>query len=73
MAHPALASVVAVAAGLEDVVEPDAVGLYVCVWIGYGVAHPCLGGEVHDDVRLKVGEYPADQLRVGNVAVHELP
>ena len=61
------------AAGLEDVVEADEVGLDVGVGVGDGVADAGLGGEVDDDVEVVVGEEFVDGGFVGDVATNEGP
>ena len=63
MLHAGASSVVAVAAGLQDVVESDQVALYVRVRIGDAVPDPCLGSQVDHDGRTKVPEY----------AIHGIP
>ena len=63
MLHAGASSVVAVAAGLQDVVESDQVALYVRVGIGDAVPDPGLGGQVDHDGRTEVSEY----------AVHGIP
>lgn len=44
------------AAGFQDVQESDQVALQVGVRVRNGVAHACLGGEVHDFVELFFGK-----------------
>ena len=63
MLNAGASSVVAVAAGLQDVVESDQVALYVRVGIGDAVPDPGLGGQVDHDGRTEVSEY----------AVHGIP
>ena len=61
--HAGASSVVAVAAGLKDVVESDQVALYVGVWIGDAVPDPGLGCKVDHDGRPELPEY----------AIHGIP
>ena len=63
MLHAGASSVVAVAAGLKDVVESDKVALYVRVGISDAVPDPGLRGKVDHDGRTEVPKY----------AVHGIP
>lgn len=60
-----------VAAGFEDVVEANEVGLDVGVGVVDAVANAGLSGEVDDDVRLVLGEQLVDGGFVGEVAFDE--
>ena len=62
-----------VAAGLEDVVEPDEVALDVGVGVGDAVAHACLGGEVDDYGYVVVREDVLHGGLVGDGGVDEGP
>lgn len=73
MLHPFGAVVVAVAAGLQDVIEADEVGFDVGVGVGYRVTHSGLGGEVDDDFGPELGEKPVDKSLVCDVAFDEGP
>ena len=57
-----------VAAGFEDVVEADEIGLDIGTGVGDAVAHTGLGGEVDHYLRLVLGKEAVNQLLVGNVA-----
>lgn len=65
MLHPA------VAAALEDVGEADDVAVDVCVRVLDGVAHPGLGGQVHDTVKALLSKQPGHAFAVGNVQFDE--
>ena len=56
---------------LEDVEESDEVTLNVGTGILDRVAHPSLGGEVHDDVEAALCHEPFHERRVGDVAADE--
>ena len=71
MLHAGASSVVAVAAGLQDVVESDQVALYVRVRIGDAVPDPCLGSQVDHDGRTKVPEYAIHGIPVRNGLAEE--
>lgn len=60
-----------VTAGLEHVEEADEVTLEVGARVLDGVAHACLGGEVHHDVEAVLGEQALDEGGVAQVAAHE--
>lgn len=68
MLYPTLVLFVTVAAGLEDVVEADEVGLDIGTGVGDAVAHTGLGGEVDHYLGLVLGKEAVNQLLVGNVA-----
>ena len=59
------------AAGFEDVIEADEVGLDVSVGIGDAIAHASLGSQIHDNMRLILGENAVDEGAVGYVAADE--
>lgn len=73
MAHAVAVAVVGVAAGFEDVVESDEIGLNVGVGIRYRVANAGLGGQVDDYLRLEFGEQTVNQGFVGDIAPDEAP
>ena len=60
-----------VAAGLEHVEEADEVTLEVGARILDRVADTRLGGEVHNDVEVVLGEQALDEGGVAQVATHE--
>ena len=60
-----------VAAGLEHVEEADEVALEVGARVLDGVAHACLGGEVHHDVEAVLREQALDEGGITQVAAHE--
>jgi len=61
-----------VAAGLEDVVEADEVGLDISIGIGDGIADTCLGGQVHYHIEMVLIEEFIDQRFIGNVSLDKL-
>ena len=56
MLHAHGPPVIGVAAGLQDIVKADEVGLYVHVRVLYGVPHPRLGRQVHHHRRFILGK-----------------
>ena len=63
--------IIGMAAGFEDVIETDEVGLDVSVGIGDAIAHASLGSQVHDNMRLIFGEDSVDEGAVGYIAADE--
>ena len=59
------------AAGFEDVIEADEVGLDVSVGIGDAITHASLCSQVHYNMRLIFGEDAVDEGTVGYVAENE--
>ena len=72
MDHALAATIVAVAAGLEDIEEPDDIRLDIVFGMGDAMAHAGLGGEVDDHLRMVGGEETVDGLLVGDVALDEV-
>ena len=62
-----------VAAGFQDVVEPDDVALYVCIRIGDGVAYARLCGKVYHYGDVFFREESVHKIPVSNRAFHEHP
>lgn len=73
MLNAPLATVVAVAARLQDVVETDEVALNVGIGIGDGVAHARLGCEVYHHLKVVLGKKFVDECLVGKIALYEHP
>ena len=73
MLHPCRPAVIGMAAGFEDVVKAGQVAFDIGVRVGDGIAHPCLCGEVDDDIRAGLGEKLPDQCPVGNRPPDKLP
>ena len=71
MLNAGASSVVAVAAGLQDVVESDQVALYVRVGIGDAVPDSGLGRQVDHDGRTEVHEYAVHRIPVSNRLAEE--
>ena len=59
-------------AGLQDVVESDHVALDIGIRVLDAIADTCLGGQVHDDVKVVLLEKVIDEGLVGEVALDEL-
>lgn len=62
---------VGMAAGFEDVVEADEVGLDVSIGVGDAIADAGLGCEVDYNLRMVFGEDAVDEGAVGDVAADE--
>ena len=60
------------AAGFEDVVEADDVGLDIGIGILDAVTDAGLGCEVDDNIELPFGKEVVDKGLVGNVTLNEL-
>lgn len=67
--YPTLVLLIRIAAGFQDVVEADEVGLDIGAGVGDAVAHTGLGGQVDHYLRFVLGKETVDQLLVGNIAL----
>lgn len=63
--------IIGVAAGFEDVVEADEVGLDIGIGVGDAIADTSLGSEVDHNLRMVFGEDAVDEGAVGDVAADE--
>ena len=71
MLHALCAAVIRVAAGFEDVVEADEVGLYVHIRMIDRIAHTGLSRKIDDNIRLIPGEDAVNAGLVGHIAADE--
>ena len=69
----ALAAVVRMPAGLQNVVEADEVGLNVSVRIGNGIPNPRLRRKIYHKLRLLLSKQLLHRLCVRNVPAHKFP
>ena len=70
--HAFGAVIIGMAAGFEDVVETDEIGLDVHVGIRNGVPHAGLGGEIHHDIRMPGAENGGNGLFIRNISPDEM-
>lgn len=70
--HAFGAVIIGMAAGFEDVVEADEVGLDVHVGIRNGIPHAGLGGEIHHDIRMPGDENGGNGLFICNISPDEM-
>ena len=72
MLHTRFAAVVRVAAGLQNVIEANDVGLDVGIRVGDGITNASLGRQIHHHLGLITGKHVVDEGAVRNVAQNEL-
>ena len=69
----AVAAVTGMAAGLQNVVEADEVGLDVGIRICNGIPDPCLRGKIYHKLRLLLSKQLLHRLCVRNVPANKFP
>ena len=69
----ALAAVVRMPAGLQNVVKADEVGLDVGIRICNGIPDPCLRGKIYHKLRLLLSKQLLHRLCVRNVPANKFP
>lgn len=56
MLHTLLSVVIAMAAGLKDIIETDKVTFYIGIGVRYAISYACLCGKVHHGIRMMIRE-----------------
>ena len=71
MLDAGLTAIVRVAAGLQDVIKTDDVGLNVGIGVGDGIADTSLGRQIYHHLGLITGKHIANQCSISNITRNE--